>query len=292
MKRSSSASSRASSAGTKTPAPLVSIELPGMKVAGHARARGLAVLTRGLIDAALNAGLNERAQILAVSLVSGQVGDLPTDQLSPSDLRAIAVALAQTLGAGNETALVRVAGVTLRLQSLDKPATATKLPRTRGSALEQRSAVEVSYRLAEEFNRSVAAKCEELPRDFAIRREALRSLHAASRAAIAKAFEPVLNEHATTMPQATYDEKRALAKWVNAELRELGLAIRCPKTGQPALLRGHPGGTPGVGRFHLEITDSNGIQRRTVTSVTLPRLSLLVDDLARAPYGERPPRSR
>ncbi len=149
-----------------------------------------------------------------------------------------------------------------------------------------------SSEIVGEFNQRVAIKLSELPLDFAARREALRELHGAVRTAFASSFEAVLNAHAATLPQQTYEDKKTLAKWVNAELRELGLTIRCPRTGQPALLRGHPGGVAGVGRFHLEITDSAGVQRRTVTSVTLPELQLQPDDLTRAPYGERGSRSR
>jgi hypothetical protein len=137
------------------------------------------------------------------------------------------------------------------------------------------------------FDEHIASKLDDLPREFPARRAALRELHVTSREAIAKAFEAGLNAAAASMPLATYEEKKSLAKWVNAELRELGLTIRCPKTGEPAILRGGPGGVPGVGRFHLEITDKAGNRHRTVTSSVLPPLALMPDDLTRAPYGER-----
>lgn len=146
--------------------------------------------------------------------------------------------------------------------------------------------------ISAEFDQAIGRKLPELPSEFEARRTTLRALHTAVREATASAFEPVLNTRAQAMPHESYEDKKALAKWVNAELRELGLTLRCPKTGAPALLHGHPGGTPGVGRFHLEVTDDRGVRRRTVTSARLPHLVVRPDDLSRAPYGERSGRGR
>ncbi|HKQ48575.1 MAG TPA: hypothetical protein VJZ71_10940 [Phycisphaerae bacterium] len=103
----------------------------------------------------------------------------------------------------------------------------------------------------------------------------------------ARLLEPALAAEASRQPQRTYDEKKTLAKWVNAELRRIGLAIRCPRTGRPSLLLANAGGQPGIGRFHLEHTDAEGRRHRSVTSVALPELKLMPDELTRAPYGER-----
>ena len=75
-------------------------------------------------------------------------------------------------------------------------------------------------------------------------------------------------------------------------LRELGLAIRCPRTGLPAILIGHSGGVPGVGRFHFEVVEPGGLPRRTLSSAVLPPLQLRPDDLARGQHVARPDRSR
>src|SRR6266404_7723028 len=60
-------------------------------------------------------------------------------------------------------------------------------------------------------------------------------------AQLAQAVQPRLSERVITMPQSTYREKQALALWFNAELRYWGLALRCPKTGQPSMLQVNPG---------------------------------------------------
>jgi len=87
-------------------------------------------------------------------------------------------------------------------------------------------------------------------------------------------LEAALNEHVSGMPAATYDDKRALAKWVNAELRKLGLALVCPKTRRPAILLADPGGIPGSGRFQFQSETPEGRKVRAYSSATLPRLEL------------------
>lgn len=103
---------------------------------------------------------------------------------------------------------------------------------------------------------------------------------------VAQRLTPALNEHAAKMPHATYEEKKKLATWVNAELRRFGLAVRSPD-GRPCLLKGNPGGQPGVGRFVFDFTDAAGRRHQPFSSVVLPRLELTLDDLTRAPYGAR-----
>ena len=61
----------------------------------------------------------------------------------------------------------------------------------------------------------------------------------------------------------------ALAKWVNAELRKLGLALVCPKTRRPAILLADPGGVPGVGRFQFQSETPEG--RRGAAPIVRPR---------------------
>ena len=100
----------------------------------------------------------------------------------------------------------------------------------------------------------------------------------------ARVLQPAINDRAAEMPHEKYEDKKRLAKWVNAELRRMGLAIRCPRTGIPCYLMGNPGGQPGFGRFLLEYTDEEGKRRHPLTSVTLPHLDLMPDDLSRASY--------
>jgi hypothetical protein len=128
--------------------------------------------------------------------------------------------------------------------------------------------------------------------DYDSVRADLAALYDCVRAEVAERLGPALNRKAVDTPHGTYDEKKELAKWVNAELRRFGLALKCPKTGRPAFLVGHAGGQTGVGRFQLEITESDGRPYRPVTSVTLPALTLMPDATAAANAGKRPQQSR
>lgn len=115
------------------------------------------------------------------------------------------------------------------------------------------------------------------PQSYDAQRNALLGVGKLMQAEAAGVLQPLLNEHVKTLPQHTYEEKKSVAKWLNAELRQLGLALRCPKTTKPAFLVAHPGGQPGFGRFHLEVSGPDGKPHRTVTSAALPVLELMPD---------------
>jgi hypothetical protein len=101
----------------------------------------------------------------------------------------------------------------------------------------------------------------------------LREESHASRMRLAAELAPALNAKMQAMPHDTLDQKKELGQWVNDELEPLGLAVRCPKTGLPAKLRGLPGNWPGVGRFGIEVY-SDGKRRMTTVSDKLPELTL------------------
>ncbi len=92
--------------------------------------------------------------------------------------------------------------------------------------------------------------------------------------ALARRLGEALNQQVSAMRQASYDDKRALARWVNAELRRFGLALVCPKTGRPSVLLADPGGTPSVGRFQFQSESPEGRKVRAYSSAALPRLEL------------------
>ena len=99
--------------------------------------------------------------------------------------------------------------------------------------------------------------------------------HYAELQALADALTPVLQDYLTTCKIDTYDDKRALAKWVNAESKRFGLAIRCPKTGRPSALLADPAGRSG--RFQLFNDGPDGRKVRTLSSIKLPPLVLVPD---------------
>jgi hypothetical protein len=105
------------------------------------------------------------------------------------------------------------------------------------------------------------------------------ALHAAFHRELAAALAPMLNEHIAKMPQATLEEKRALATWLNAELRGLGLAIRFPGSNEPAILvadfknSAHRDAT----RFRLHSRDVSHRKTRTAPMGVAPELELMAD---------------
>lgn len=141
---------------------------------------------------------------------------------------------------------------------------------------------------SENEKRAADAELRSLGRiSYTMLRERLAESFDRDRVRIAAQLEQPLNVEINARPHASYDEKKELAKWVNGELRSFGLAIKCPKTARPAILLGSPTGTPGVGRFHLEVMTDEGIPKRTVTSVEVPRLGLMLADLSWAKSGGR-----
>jgi len=92
---------------------------------------------------------------------------------------------------------------------------------------------------------------------------------------IAERLSKPLNEHLAQIPHATLHEKQDLARFANAEMRCLGVAIRCPKTGLPAMLHANSGHDATKGRFQFSVIDHKPHPTRTVTSQTLPMLVLM-----------------
>ncbi|MFO0901190.1 MAG: hypothetical protein U0836_27505 [Pirellulales bacterium] len=99
-------------------------------------------------------------------------------------------------------------------------------------------------------------------------------------------LEPALNRAAAQRPQATLPDKQDLARWINGELRSLGIAVRCPRTGQPALLRGDPGHRQPAGRFQIQLISAEEARRRTSSFATLEPLQLCGNPERREPLAE------
>ena len=105
------------------------------------------------------------------------------------------------------------------------------------------------------------------------------------RHALAARLEPALNAAIQEMPHDTYEEKKALARWINEEVRQFGLAAKCPKTGRPAILLAGPGDDPMKGRFQFDIITPEGKRKRTVSSVILPVIALTEAPVRRSADG-------
>lgn len=92
------------------------------------------------------------------------------------------------------------------------------------------------------------------------------------RQTLANSLAPALNARIRAMPQETLEQKKALADWVNDELEPLGLAVRDPKTGKPAQIRGDVGDYLGVGRYQFRFQEN----KKTVRSTTTNELPVLI----------------
>ncbi len=94
---------------------------------------------------------------------------------------------------------------------------------------------------------------------------------------MAARFTPILNAHLRTLPRATLSEKKALSSYINAELRALGLSIKCPKSGRPAIIWAdfQDAQHEGVSRFRLEARREEGRRGVTSSSFELPQLELM-----------------
>ncbi len=92
---------------------------------------------------------------------------------------------------------------------------------------------------------------------------------------IATAVQETINAHMSRLASATYSNKKVMAADVTEELRNLGLAIRCPRTGRACSLQAHPGRDHDVGRFRLEYADESGQRHHPMTSVELPALTVM-----------------
>ena len=125
----------------------------------------------------------------------------------------------------------------------------------------------------------VALALQDLPADYEGRYQALKTFQNEIRTEVAVLLQPVLQEQAAAMPIDTYAEKQHVSTWVNSQLRELGLAIRCPHTGRPAILVADlRDAETQSSRFRYAIRDERGRQTKTVSSKQLPDLELMADD--------------
>ncbi len=104
---------------------------------------------------------------------------------------------------------------------------------------------------------------------------------------LAWAMEPRLNEHLRNLPSATYEDKKALSSWANRELHyELGLTIRCPRTRKPAILVADLRDARGeASRFRLSVPREGGRSEKTLSSVALPELNLMMDPPRREAFS-------
>ncbi|MCK6484484.1 MAG: hypothetical protein HUU22_02225 [Phycisphaerae bacterium] len=144
----------------------------------------------------------------------------------------------------------------------------------------------------ERVRRAIRAVLAESSSSYDSLRGQLLRLNDLVRSETGAALQPALNERMQRMPHATYEEKKELAKWINGELREFGLACRCPKTGHATSLQANPGHDERVGRFRFDRIDESDRRTSTFTTTELPTLELRPSRSHSAPGLSRGERSR
>ncbi len=90
-------------------------------------------------------------------------------------------------------------------------------------------------------------------------------------------------------PHETYQDKKELVKWVNSELRRLGLAFKSPKTGQAATFVARHGNHPGIGKFQIVSVEPDGSEKTFNTpdlDTLLSSLELMDAPSRREPLSE------
>lgn len=97
-----------------------------------------------------------------------------------------------------------------------------------------------------------------------------------------------LRDRVRGMPHGDYDSRRAVCRWINQQLREQNLAVRCPQTGSPCIVKvGKIRNTQS--RFIFEHKDPRGKSVRSFTTTDfdtfLENLSLMPADPAKGRHG-------
>jgi hypothetical protein len=116
----------------------------------------------------------------------------------------------------------------------------------------------------------------DLPERYADRYAAIQNIRHAFHREMALVLQPVLNEHIPGRPQDSAKERQELAAWINEQLRNIGLAVKCGKTGRPASIvvdsqdRAHSD----ITRFRFSTRSENGKYSHTSTAQNLGELEL------------------
>lgn len=107
----------------------------------------------------------------------------------------------------------------------------------------------------------------------------LSSVQHEFRTMMAEHLTPIVNRFIATHRQGTVEEKRELANAINRSLKELGLALRCPRTGLPSLLTTVDRANENAESryfYDARVPDS-GRKRRTFSTMRLETVDLMPD---------------
>lgn len=117
----------------------------------------------------------------------------------------------------------------------------------------------------------------DLPPDFDGCTRVLHDINAAFRQQLVVRYAPVLNACLRAADPQDADAKKQLASEVRERLEGLGLAIRCPKTGQPSALAAKQGPSNPRGQFFITPKGANRPSFVRTNLADLLPLDLVVD---------------
>lgn len=105
---------------------------------------------------------------------------------------------------------------------------------------------------------------------------------------LAQQLQAPLNNFAATMQTGSAAEKSYAASTINGIVKSLGLAVRCPITGRPALLVSDTQDSThrSLSRFRFETRNEDGTAKRSGACRNMPQL-VLVQDHGRDSYWVR-----
>jgi hypothetical protein len=121
------------------------------------------------------------------------------------------------------------------------------------------------------------AATAEAPRGHDDRFAALAAVDRVYRHELARLLAPIFHAAILKTPHDRIEEKKALARWTNDQLRRFGLAIKCPTSGQGAFLMTSPGYDPSVGRLMLFWVTNDGTQHRATFHPASTQFRLMDD---------------
>jgi hypothetical protein len=128
------------------------------------------------------------------------------------------------------------------------------------------------------------------PRDWPAAASQGKELLSLAKRLVAHRLAVPLNARLQKQPQDSYQEKQEIVSWVNKELRELGLAIRCPRTGRPAILvADFRDNADDSSRFRFESRNDDNRRTRTFSGNHLTDLVLIEDELRPEPFAKKSP---
>jgi len=112
-----------------------------------------------------------------------------------------------------------------------------------------------------------------LPADYSASYKQITRIRHEFLAELSAAIEGRLNAHVHQLPQETLAEKQQIASKVNGDLRLLNLCLRCPATGNPAILvADFRDDEEKTSRFRFQIVGPSGRQLKKAASRHLPPL--------------------